>query len=169
VSGRTTRRGALGAALTGAAALALGGTARADDDEAAATAAALQKLIAREQAASFAYWRAGPRLLARLGTQDAQHALALRAHLESVARPAPAQPRTAADLDPGAARVAAARGGQARRRAAIALERELIDVYAGSLAALYDPNTVRTAATIMASHGQHLTVLSRDPLQAPIP
>jgi len=126
------------------------------------TAGTLLELIAREQAADFAYRATGARRFARLAQHAAEHARALRAHLESVGRPAPAPPGARGDLDPAAARVASA-GGEA---AAIALERELVTVYAGALDRLYDPSSKRTAATIMAGHGQQLVVLHRDPLQA---
>jgi hypothetical protein len=154
-----TRRGALAAAA--ALALARPAGARAAQSHAERTARALRALIAAEQAAAFAYLEAGD---PRLAAQEEQHAKALRPHLESVGLAPLPPPRGPADLDPAAARLAAASRPSARDAAAIALEERLIAAYAGALDALYDPSTVRTAATIMASHGQHLVVRRRDPL-----
>jgi plasmid stabilization system protein ParE len=153
-----SRRGA----LVAAAALLLGRPAGAAAAQAEDTAGALLELIGREQAADFAYRAAAAPRFARLARHAAEHARALHSHLEAVGRPPPAPPRAAGDLDPAAAHVAAA-GGDA---AAIALERELMGACAAALDRLYDPSSKRTAATIMASHGQHLVVLHRDPLQA---
>jgi hypothetical protein len=49
-------------------------------------------------------------------------------------------------------------GGQARRQAAMAFERSLIAGCAQHLAVMVDPNTVRTVATVMAGHAQHLVL-----------
>ena len=154
---RVTRRAALAVA-----ALLLARPADAAGAQAEDTAAALLELIAREQAADFAYRAAGAPRFGRLAQHAAEHARALRAHLESVGRPPPAAPGAPGDLGPAAARVASA-GDDA---AAIALEQELVAVCAAALDRLYDPSSKRTAATIMAGHGQHLVVLHRDPLQA---
>ncbi len=82
-------------------------------------------------------------------------------HLQSVGHLPPPPVTAVEQLDGLAADVAAG-----RTAAAVALERELIRVYAGALAALYDPATKRTAATIMASHGQHAVWLSGDKFTA---
>lgn len=148
--------------LATAAALLLARPADAAAAQAEDTAAALLELIAREQAAAFAYRATGAPRFARLARHADEHARALRAQLESVGRPAPAPPGGPGDLDPAASRVASG-GGDA---AAIALERELVAVHAAALDRLYDPSSKRTAATIMAGHGQQLVVLHRDPLQA---
>lgn len=155
-----SRRGAL--AAVAAAALLLARPAGAAAAQAEDTAGALLELIAREQAADFAYRATGAPRFARLGRHAAEHARALRTHLESVGRPPPAAPGSAGDLDPAAARLAAGGGDAAAR----ALERQLVEACAGALDRLYDPSSKRTAATIMASHGQHLVVLHRDPLEA---
>jgi hypothetical protein len=130
-----------------------------------ATAAALKVLVTREFAAAFAYRTAGD---GRLAAQETEHALALNAHLEAVGTRRLLPPRGARGLDPAAARLAAAVGARERAGAAIVLERSLLEAYAAALGDLYDPSTVRTAATVMASHGQHLVVhyeaLARDPL-----
>jgi hypothetical protein len=124
---------------------------------------ALRGLIAREQAAAFAYGRAGRRRLAR---QEAEHAAALRPHLEALGQPLPAPVAGPADLDPAARRLAGA-APHARPGAAVALEQALLDAYRAALPVLGDPATVRTAATVMASHGQHLVLAAaaagRDP------
>jgi hypothetical protein len=162
--GPLTRRSLL---LTGAAALAAARPAVAAQDRPDATAAALESLIRREFAAAFAYRAAGD---TRLAAQETEHALALNAHLEAVGTRRLLPPRDARGLDPAAARVAAVAGARERAGAAIALEQSLLDVYARALGDLYDPSTVRTAATVMASHGQHLVAhyeaLARDPLSA---
>ena len=150
------------AVLAGAAALLLWRPADAAAAQAEDTAAALLELIAREQAAEFAYREAASPRFERLGRHAADHAGALRAQLESVGRPPPAPPAGPGDLDPSAQLVAST-GDQA---AAIALERELAAVCAAALDRLYDPSTKRTAATIMASHGQHVVALHEDPLEA---
>ena len=132
-------------------------TAQADD-----TARALVGLIAREQAAAFAHRAPYPRLAAACGA----HARALRSQLESVGLSPPSAPTGPGDLDRAAARLHSASGRRERAAAAIALERELLAACAAALDRLYDPSSKRTAATIMAGHGQHLVVLHRDPLEA---
>jgi hypothetical protein len=115
----------------------------------------LRRLIAAEDAAAFAYEQAKE---LRLSRQEAAHAAALRPQLEALAQPVPPPLR---DLDPLRApgrRLAAARTPHARAVAAVAVERELLDAYTAALGALQDPATIRTAATIMASHGQHLVL-----------
>jgi hypothetical protein len=145
------------AALAAGAGLVVGrpAVAAAQQSHAERTAGALRELIAREQAAAFAYAAAGLPLLAR---HEAEHAAALAPHFQSVGHQRPAPVRGVAELDPAARRLADAARGE-REAAAVALERELVAAYARSLHALYDPATRRTAATIMASHGQHLVNL----------
>jgi hypothetical protein len=153
-----TRRGLL---VTAAGlALARPALAGAAQSHAERTAGALRELIAREQAAAFAYAAAGLPLLAR---HEDEHAAALAPHFQSVGHQRPAPVRGVAELDPAARRLADAARGE-RDAAAVALERELLAAYARSLDALYDPATRRTAATIMASHGQHLVNLDRGAL-----
>ena len=61
-------------------------------------------------------------------------------------------------------------GAAARRDAAIAFERALIRGCADRLAQLDEPGILRTVATVMASHAQHLALLERaagrDPLSS---
>jgi hypothetical protein len=46
--------------------------------------------------------------------------------------------------------------GDARLEAAIALEESLVRDYSEALVDLADPSVLQTAATILASHAQHL-------------
>jgi hypothetical protein len=154
VKQRTTRRALLAAGA--GAVLARPAVAVAQQSHAERTAQALEPLIRREQAAAFAYGLAGLPVLAR---HEAEHAAALRPHLQSVGHLPPPPVRVTQDLDPAARRLADAGPTGDRDAAAIALERELLAAYAGVLDSLYDPATRRTAATIMASHGQHLVTL----------
>ena len=150
-----SRRGALAAAA--GLLLARPAGAGAQDGDPAGT---LRALLAREEASAQAYRSAG---MARLAGQEAEHARALRPQLEALGQPAPpASPRTLA----GAAQRLATAAGDDRDAAAIALERELVKAYRAALGSLDDPALRRTAATIMASHAQHLVVLHRDPLRA---
>ena len=162
--GRLTRRSAL---LAGAAALVTARPAAAAQAHADATAGALKDLVTREYAAAFAYRAAGD---ARVAAQETAHALALNAHLEAVGTRRLLPPRDGRALDPSSARLAGAGERRQVATAAIELEEELVAAYAAALPALYDPSTVRTAATIMASHGQHLVVhheaLGSDPIEA---
>jgi hypothetical protein len=154
----TTRR----AALAGAAGLLLvrPAAAAAAQSHAEKTAGALQDLIARERAAALAYGVTGRQ---RLAAHEEDHAAALVPHLQSVGHKPPPPPRDASQLRGLAAELAAAPPG-GRTAAAVAMEEELIRAYRAALARLYDPATKRTAATIMASHGQHIVTLRPDPL-----
>jgi hypothetical protein len=125
-------------------------------------------LIAREQAAAFAYRRAAVAVLPGLAADDADHAKALRTQLDAFGRkPAPA-PRAAADLGPAARDLAE---GLVNRRldAAIALEGSLLFDYQAAVVELETPEVVQTAATIMAAHAQRRALLrhaaGRDPFE----
>jgi hypothetical protein len=110
--------------------------------------AVLIKLVAREEAAAEAYGSAEP--LPRVYNDELDHAAALRTHLDALGRrPAPR------GMDAPARRVAVARPGD-RLVAAIKLERSLVKEYAAALADIADPAVLQTAATILASHAQHL-------------
>ena len=157
---RRTRRDALAAGLAGAAALALAPAAagaRGADESAVLTA-----LVRAEQDAVFVYLGAG---LAELGgllaRHDREHAGALATHLEALGMPIPGPTRGRGDLGPEALAVVEARDGGARVRAALAYERSLVEACARSLAALEEPNTIRTVATVMAGHAQHAAELER--------
>ena len=90
--------------------------------------------------------------------------------LEALGLPSPPPARVRDGLPPAALRVLDARRTEARLRAAIAWEQELIEGCARRLAALEEPGAIRTVATIMAGHAQHQTVLlrlaGRDPLSS---
>jgi hypothetical protein len=72
--------------------------------------------------------------------------------------PIPGPTRSRAGLAPEALAVLEAAGDEARRQAAIDLERALIAGCLRRLPQLEEPNTVRTVATVMASHAQHLVL-----------
>jgi hypothetical protein len=155
----TSRRGALRAALAGAVALAAGraGAAHAQDRD----PDLLRDLIAREQAAALAYRSARGRRFEQLAAQEADHAAALASELAALGLTASAPPREPASLTGAAAALATAQGPTAALAAALALEEELLAAYASAVPAIAEPNTRRTAATAMASHGQHRAVLRR--------
>jgi Ferritin-like domain len=113
--------------------------------------AVLINLVAREEAAAEAYGAATGELLPRIYNDELDHAAALRTHLDALGRrPAPR------GLDAPARRVAEAGD---RVGAAIALEESLVRDYSAALVDLADPSVLQTAATILASHAQHLARL----------
>jgi hypothetical protein len=110
----------------------------------------LVRLIDLEEAAALAHRLGGT----GLGEHEAQHADALRSELAGFTVRHRAAP-TRADQLSGPARALA----EGDRRAAITLEKDLIATYLREVPALIEDGIVRTAATILASHAQHLTVL----------
>jgi hypothetical protein len=156
-----SRRAALTAGLAGAAALALG-VRPAVAAEGPDPGPALAALIGAEQDAAFVYRTAGPAGdAAPLAEQDEDHARALAGHLQAVGLEPPAPRRSRAGLPPEALAVLEAADGPARSRAAAAYERTLIAGCARGLAPLEEPGIVRTIATVMASHAQHLALHER--------
>jgi hypothetical protein len=151
---RETRRAFLAAAGAGALALGPGAAAASalDRKKGIDEPGALTALLTAELHAAFAYDHAGDR---RLGAQEDQHARALASLLDALGRPIPLAPSSPAQLQPSAAALLRAGGA---RDAAIALERALIAGCATQIAKLGDPGMVRTVATIMASHAQHLAL-----------
>lgn len=152
------RRAALLGGLAGAAGLALGGAAPAPargEDE----ARALSDLVRAEQDAAFVHRAAKLDGAATFARHDEEHARALASHLEAIAMHVPGPTRGSGDLPPEALAVLEAPRGEARVRAALAYERSLLDGCLQRLDALEQPGTVRTAATVMASHAQHLVSL----------
>jgi hypothetical protein len=140
--------------LAAAAAAALVRPTAASAAELAGDPAILDRLIAREEAAAFAYrGHARPAVFA-LAADEADHARALRTQLAALSHEGPPAPERAAALDAPARRVAAARGESALV-AAIALETSLLAAYRDALLRFAEPSILRTAATIMASHAQH--------------
>jgi len=112
--------------------------------------AVLVRLVAREEAAVEAY---ASEPLPGLRADEEEHAAALRTHLDALGRrPAPK------GLDPVARRVAESSGSR-QLEAAIALEASLVEAYSAALLDLEAPGVVQTAATILASHAQHLALL----------
>ena len=156
---RPTRRQALAAGLAGLGALALGragpAAARGADE-----GRALTELIRAEEDAVFVYRTAGiADVAATFAEHDTEHARALASHLEALGMPIPGPTRGRDDLAPDGLAVLQAPAGEARLRTAIAYERSLIAGGVRRLGALEQPNTVRTAATVLASHAQHLLSL----------
>jgi hypothetical protein len=149
-----SRRAFLAAA--GAAALALGpgaGVAGAlDRKKGIDEPGALTALLTAELHAAYAYERSGDR---RLAEQEDAHARALASLLDALGRPIPLAPASPEQLQPSAKALLESGGARA---AAIALERALIEGCARGIAKLGDPSMIRTVATIMASHAQHLTL-----------
>ena len=158
-----------------AGALALGGVlaapaiARAGTDE----GGLLLGLWRRELGASFAYDQVAHRdpLLVTLRGHEADHAAAVATELAAVGLGTPKPPERAADLDVSAQLLAGAGPDRAAiLRAARALEEELVALYRTAVTALPDAKIAMTAATILASHSQHLLILrretERDPLAA---
>jgi hypothetical protein len=142
-----TRREALAAAAV--AALAAPSVARAQRSD----IAVLIRLVAREEAAEEAYGGGAGVVVNGLYPDEEAHAAALRTHLDALGRrPAPR------GLDAPARRLVEAEGDQ-RLPAAIALEQSLVDEYAAALLDIADPSVLQTAATILASHAQHLALM----------
>jgi len=99
-------------------------------------------------------------LLVGLGGQEVDHAHAIATELAAVGLPTPTGPTSASDLDIAAQRLAAAGPKRADvLAAAIALEEGLVELYTQAIPALPDPKVAMTAATILASHAQHLLIL----------
>ena len=156
---RSTRREALAGAVAGLGGLALAGAAPAAA-RGADEGRALTELVRAEQDAVFVYRNAQIGGLApTFGAYDGEHARALASHLEALGLPVPGPTRGPQDLPPEALAVLEASGEGARGQAAMAYERSLIVGCAERLDAFEHPNTVRTAATVMASHAQHLVSL----------
>jgi hypothetical protein len=141
-----SRRRALLLAVAGAALVRPAAAIAATDAE----PAVLLRLVAREDAAAFAYRQAAPEPLPAVAAQEADHARALRTHLDALGRKAPGD----AALDPAARRLAEA-SDAGRVDAAIALEASLVEDYSDALGELAEPGVLQTAATILASHAQH--------------
>jgi hypothetical protein len=125
----------------------------------------LARLIEREEAAAFAH-RA-----ARTGHADdeAAHAAALRTQLAALGLRGPEPPTATAELSGAARRLAGAGAPPAVLDAAIAMEASLISAYARALEVLAEPAILQTAATILASHGQHRALLRRKAGRDPLP
>ena len=110
----------------------------------------LARLIELEEAAALAHRLGGT----GLGEQEAEHAAALRSELAGFTVRHLGAPTRAEQLS-GAARALA----EGDRTAAVALEQELVATYLREVPALVEDGVVRTAATILASHAQHLALV----------
>jgi hypothetical protein len=136
-------------AAAGLAVVAAPATARAQRSD----TAVLLRLVAREEAAAKAYGAGAGVVVEGLYRDELAHAAALRTHLDALGRrPAPR------GLDAPARRLVEAEGDD-RLDAAVALETSLVGEYSAALTDLTDPNVLQTAATILASHAQHLARL----------
>jgi ferritin-like protein len=115
--------------------------------------AVLIRLVTREEAAAEAYGDRPAELLPRLYNDELDHAAALRTHLDALGRrPAPR------GLDAPARRLLVADDDELLE-VAMALEVSLVEEYADALADIADPSVLQTAATILASHAQHLALM----------
>jgi hypothetical protein len=119
----------------------------------------IKPLIAREEAAQFAYRGAVPRGAPDLARHAGDLARALRTELQALGRGTAAVSADA--LDPLAGAFAEASTAAARLDAAIALEADLVTTYVRAVLALTQPGILQTAATILASHSQQHALLSR--------
>jgi len=142
----------------GAALLAAPATARAASDE----GGLLLGLWRREAWAAHAYQSVlyTDATLVHFGMQEVDHARAIATELAAVGLGTPRGPATVADLDIAAQRLANAGTNRAEvLAAAIALEEGLVDLYQQAVPVLPDVKIAMTAATILASHSQHLFIL----------
>jgi Ferritin-like domain len=128
------------------AALATPATARAQRSD----IAVLIRLVAREEAAAKVYGAGAGVVVENLYGDELEHAAALRTHLDALGR----RPASRG-LDAPARRLMEAEG-DARLEAAIDLETSLVEEYSAALTDIADPSVLQTAATILASHAQHL-------------
>jgi hypothetical protein len=119
----------------------------------------IKPLIAREEAAEFAYRGAVPKGAPDLGRHARDHAAALRTELQALGRGT--APITVRDLDMPARRLAEAGTAAEQLDAAIALEGDLVAAYRRAVVALSEPGILKTAATILAGHSQQHALLLR--------
>jgi rubrerythrin len=105
----------------------------------------LLALAAREDAAASAHERAAPEPLPGIAAQEHDHGAALRTMLDAFGRrPPEVEPEAAADRGPAAA---------------IAREEALVEAYSAALLELEEEGVLKTVASILASHAQHLARL----------
>jgi hypothetical protein len=125
----------------------------------------IKPLIAREEAAEFAYRGAVPKGAPALGEHARDHAAALRTELSALGRGT--TPISLRDLDAPSRRLAAAGTPAEQLDAAIALEADLVAAYRRAVVELSEPGILKTAATILAGHSQQhallLRISGRDP------
>ena len=157
---RVSRRAALRAAgvALAAGALARPSLAAAATDE----GGLLLGLWRREMGAALAYDRIAhlESLYVTLRGHEADHAAAIATELAAVGLGTPRAPMWASELDVTAERLAHS-DAETAPAAAVALEEELVALYRNAVPALPDAKIAMTAATILASHSQHLLILQR--------
>jgi hypothetical protein len=151
-----TRREALAAGLSAglAASFALPARAGAEDRD----GDILQGLIAREEAAAYAYRGVDLPGVGDLAAQDSDHVKALRTEFQALGRGV--APISADDLDPASRRLADA-ANEERVAAAIALEADLVATYRTAVLGLTEPAIIQAVATILACHAQNRALLTR--------
>jgi hypothetical protein len=120
----------------------------------------IKHLIAREEAAAYAY--RGLRLpgLIDPAAQDTDHSKALRTELQALGRGT--APISADDVDTAARRLAEASDRDQRLAAAKDLEADLIADYRSAVIAIFEPGILKTVATILACHAQRHALVSGD-------
>ena len=161
----TTRRQVLAA---GTLALARPAAARAAQEQPRGDARVLVRLVALEQAAAFTYGTAGSSGILddeaaatafRFAGHEAAHARTLIGALEAAGGKAPAPPRGAADVDAVLRGLGDARTQPDLLRFAARLEGAALAAYHDAHRRIGDLWLLQTCTSIMANHGQHLTVL----------
>jgi hypothetical protein len=117
----------------------------------------------REMAASLAYDRVAhlEPLFVTLRGHESDHAAAIATQLAAVGLGTPRPPEWAADLDVSAEMLARSDAKGAMTAAAL-LEEDLVALYRTAVPQLQDAKIAMTAATILASHSQHLLILRRE-------
>ena len=117
----------------------------------------------RETALAIAYGQqvhTNPELFGPARRHAHDHAGAIATQLAAVGLGTPKPPWTPDDLDIGAQRLATSRPADAIANAVL-VEEDMVEVYRAALPALPDAKIAMTAATILASHAQHLFILRR--------
>jgi hypothetical protein len=117
----------------------------------------------REMGASLAYDRVAHLnpLFVTLRGHETDHAAAIATELAAVGLGTPRPPQWVSDIDATADQLARADADGALAAAAL-LEEDLVALYRTAVPALPDSNIAMTAATILASHSQHLLILRRE-------
>jgi hypothetical protein len=92
---------------------------------------------------------------------EADHAAAIATELAAVGLGTPRPPQWVSDIDASADQLARADADGAIA-AAVLLEEDLVALYRSAVPELSDSKIAMTAATILASHSQHLLILRRE-------
>jgi hypothetical protein len=100
-------------------------------------------------------------LFVTLRGHEADHAAAIATELAAVGLGTPKAPQWVGEIDAGAERLARSDAKTAIGAAAL-LEQDLVALYRSAVPALPDSKIAMTAATILASHSQHLLILQRE-------